>query len=262
MNLRTNWANAIVAGVLAVAALAVAFWLLALGPKRDEAAKLGDQARELKTSLAGHRSEVAAGLAARRQFPRDYQKLVVLGKAVPRDSETASLLVQVNRISKRARVRFDTLELEAGSGGSEESASTSTGGEGTSGEGEGGQVSATEAAASLLPLGATVGPAGLAVMPYTLTFEGSFFRIADFIKGLDGLVATNKEKVSVDGRLLTIDGFTLEGNPNTGFPSLEATFSVTTYLTPPSQGQTGGAGPQGPGSSGATPAATTTGAAR
>jgi Tfp pilus assembly protein PilO len=260
MKLRTNRTNAIVAGVLAVVALAVAFWLLALGPKRDEAAKLGDQADELKTSLAGHRSEVAAALAARRQFPRDYQKLVVLGKAVPRDSETASLLVQVNRIAKRARVRFDTMELEAGSGGEasgEETASTSS-----SGEGEGGQVSATEAAASLLPLGATVGPAGLAVMPYTLTFEGSFFRIADFIKGLDGLVATNKEKVSVDGRLLTIDGFTLEGNQNTGFPSLEATFSVTTYLTPPSEGQTGGAGPQGPGTSEATPAATTIGAAR
>ena len=262
MSLRTSWPNAIVAGILAVAALAVAFWLLALGPKRDEADKLGDQTEELKTSLAGHRAEVAAALAARRQFPRDYQKLVVLGKAVPRDSETASLLVQVNRISKGAGVRFDTLELEANSGGSEEaaSASSSTGGEGA--QGEGAQVSATEAAASLLPLGATIGPAGLAVMPYTLTFEGNFFQIADFIKGLDGLVKTNREKVSVDGRLLTIDGFTLEGDPKSGFPRLEATFSVATYLTPPSQGQTAGAGPQGPGASEATPAATTIGAAR
>lgn len=259
MKLRTNRTNAIVAGVLAVVALAVAFWLLALGPKRDEAGKLGEQAEELKTSLAGHRSEVAAALAARRQFPRDYQKLVVLGKAVPRDSETASLLVQVNRISRRVGVRFDTMELEAGSGseasGSEEAASTSS-------SGEGAQVSATEAAASLLPLGAAIGPAGLAVMPYTLTFEGNFFRIADFIKGLDGLVATNKEKVSVDGRLLTIDGFSLEGNPNTGFPRLEATFSVTTYLTPPSESQVGGASPQGPGAGEATPAAATIGAAR
>ena len=258
MKLRTSWTNAIVAGMLAVAALAVAFWLLALGPKRDEASKLGDQAKELKTSLAGHRSEVAAALAARRQFPRDYQKLVVLGKAVPRDSETASLLVQVNRISGQAGVRFDHLELEAGSGSGEEeeaAAPSSAGGEGAS-------VSATEAAASLLPLGATIGPAGLAVMPYTLTFEGSFFQIADFIKGLDGLVNTNKERVSVDGRLLTIDGFSLTGDPKAGFPTLEATFSVTTYLTPPSEGQIGGAGSQGPGTSEATPTAATIGAAR
>jgi Tfp pilus assembly protein PilO len=256
MSLRTNSTTAIVAGILAVAALAVAFWLLALGPKRDEASKLGDQAKELKTSLAGHRAEVAAALAARRQFPVDYQKLVVLGKAVPRDSETASLLVQVNRISERAGVRFNTLQLEAGSGGGEEAAAAPSAGP------EGAPVSATEAAASLLPLGATIGPAGLAVMPYTLAFEGNFFQIADFIKGLDGLVATKNTKVAVDGRLLTIDGFSLTGDPNSGFPKLEATFAVTTYLTPPGEGATAGAGPEGPEATEATPAAATIGAAR
>ena len=257
MRLRSSSTSAIVAGMLAVAALAVAFWLLALGPKRDEASKLGDQAKELKTSLAGHRAEVAAALAARRQFPVDYQKLVVLGKAVPRDSETASLLVQVNRIARRTGVRFDHLELEAGSGGGEEATAVAP-----SAGPEGAPVSATEAAASLLPLGATIGPAGLAVMPYTLTFEGSFFQIADFIKGLDGLVKTKKARVSVDGRLLTIDGFSLIGDPKAGFPTLEATFSVTTYLTPPSAGETGGAGPEGPEATEATPAAATIGAAR
>lgn len=258
MRLRGNSTTAIVAALLAVAALAVAFWLLALGPKRDEASRLGDQARELKTSLAGHRAEVAAGLAARRQFPVDYQKLVVLGKAVPRDSETASLLVQVNRISERAGVRFATMQLEGGgSGGGEEATQAQS-----SAGAEGAQVSATEAAASLLPLGATIGPAGLAVMPYTLTFQGSFFRIADFIKGLDGLVATKSSKVAVDGRLLTIDGFSLTSDPNRGFPRLEATFSVTTYLTPPGEGATAGVGPEGPKLTEATPTATTIGAAR
>ncbi len=46
-------------------------------------------------------------------------------------------------------------------------------------------------------------------MPYTLTFDGDFFQIADFIKGLDSLVKTTNEKVAVDGRLMTINGFTL-----------------------------------------------------
>ena len=36
----------------------------------------------------------------------------------------------------------------------------------------------TEAAASLMPLGASIGPAGLAVMPYNLIFNGTFFQIA------------------------------------------------------------------------------------
>ncbi len=259
MKLGTRSTNVIVAALLAVAALAVAFWLLALGPKRDEASRLGKQAKELKTSLAGHRAEVAAGLAARRQFPVDYQKLVVLGKAVPRESETASLLVQLNRISDRVGVRFATLQLEGGggSGGGEEAASAAP----SAGPGAA-PVSATEAAASLLPLGATIGPAGLAVMPYKLTFQGDFFQLADFIKGLDGLVATKSSKVAVDGRLLTVDGFTLTGDPGRGFPKLEAAFTVTTYLTPPGEGATAGAGPEGPAPSEATPAAATIGAAR
>ena len=69
-----------------------------------------------------------------------------------------------------------------------------------------------------MPLGATVGPAGLAVMPYTLTFTGNFFHVADFIKGLDSLVKTQNEKVAVDGRLLTVNGFSLAGGAEGGIP--------------------------------------------
>jgi Tfp pilus assembly protein PilO len=123
-------------------------------------------------------------------------------------------------------------------------------------------VSATEVAASLMPLGASIGPAGLAVMPYSLTFTGSFFKIADFIKGLDSLVKTTNEKVGVDGRLVTINGFSLAEDSETSFPGLQATFSVTTYLSPPSASATGGASPEGPAEPPASlPAATTTGGA-
>ncbi len=68
----------------------------------------------------------------------------------------------------------------------------------------------------------------------------NFFEVADFIKGLDSLVKTENAKVAVNGRLITINGFSLEAAPNKSFPALEATFSVTTYLTPPEQGVTGG----------------------
>jgi hypothetical protein len=122
-------------------------------------------------------------------------------------------------------------------------------------------VSPTEAAASLLPLGATIGPAGLGVMPYTLTFSGSFFHIADFIRGLDSLVKTESSRVSVDGRLLTIDGFSLSADQSRGFPALGATFEVTTYLTPPEEGVTAAATPTAPAPAAATPASTTTGGA-
>lgn len=228
-------ANLAIGAMLVVGALAIAFWVLLLSPKRDEADRLAGQVATLEASLAQHRSEAAAAELARRKFAGDYQHLVVLGKAVPGDAETASLLVQVNQIAAESGVRFETLTLEGSSSGEAEATAPSTGG----------AVSPTEAAASLLPLGASIGPAGLAVMPYSLSFEGSFFKIADFIQGLDKLVKTSNENVAVDGRLITVNSFSLAPGKD-GFPSLLATFSVTTYLTPPGQGLTGGAGPAGP----------------
>src|SRR4051795_5324565 len=246
--------NLLVGAMLLVAAVATAFWILALSPKREEASKLDTQVKQLESSLAQHESEVATAEEAREEFPVDYQHLVVLGKAVPSDDETPSLLVQVNHIANRAGVRFQTLKLEAAASGEAEASSplSTSGGE---------TVSATEASASLLPLGAAIGPAGLAVMPYSLTFTGDFFKIADFIKGLDSLVKTTNEKVGVDGRLVTINGFSLSEDGEAKFPALQANFSVTTYLTPPSEGAAG-ASPEGleePTAS--VPASTTTGGA-
>ena len=254
MKLEGKFKNAVIGAMLLLVVVAFAFWTLALSPKRDEATKLGAQVKQLETSLAQHQAEVEVGEEARRGFPVAYQRLVVLGQAVPGDDETASLLVQLNRISEKAHVRFETLQLESGSGsGSEGEASVPP-----SASGE--PVSPTEAAASLLPLGATVGSAGLAVMPYKLIFQGDFFKMADFIEGLDALVKTTNEKVAVDGRLITVNGFALE-EADAGFPSLQATFVVTTYLTPPSQGLTAGASPEGPEGVTSVPASTTTGGA-
>lgn len=252
---KSKTTNVVIGAMLLVAALAAAFWILALSPKRGEASKLDAQVTQLESSLSQHEAEIATAEEARHEFPVDYQHLVVLGKAVPSEDETASLLVQLNRVSDKAGVRFQTLSLEAASGESEsEEPALST----PSGE----PVSATEAAASLLPLGAVVGPAGLAVMPYQLTFTGNFFKIADFIKGLDALVKTTNEKVGVDGRLITVNGFTLGEDSEAKFPSLQASFTVTTYLTPPSQGPTAGASSEGPAEpTEAVPASTTTGGA-
>lgn len=242
--------NVVIVTMLAVAALAIAFWMLALSPKREEAATLGEEIEQVESSLAQHRAEVAEAEEAKREFPAQYRKLVVLGKAVPGDDDTASLLVQVSGISEKAKVEFQDITLNSQGGGEEAAPAPAAGAT---------PVSATEAAASVLPLGATVGPAGLGVMPYSLTFNGSFFNIADFIKGLDALVETDEEKVAVDGRLLTLDGFSLSADQAKGFPALQGNFAVTTYITPPTEGITGGATPESPGGTEATPASTTLG---
>jgi len=251
--------NKAIVAMLAAVALAVAFWILVLGPKRQEASDLGVQVEELKASLATHQQEAASAAAAREEFPQDYQQLVVLGKAVPGDDDTASLLVQVNRIAGEAGVTFRDLELSAAAGAAP--AAPAPAPASSAAVSASSPVSPTEAAASTLPLGATIGSAGLGVMPYTLTFDGSFFQIADFIKGLDSLVKTQNTRVAVDGRLFTIDAFSLVADPDGGFPALQATFSVTTFVTPPTQGVTAGATPTSPSPAIATPVATTTGAA-
>jgi Tfp pilus assembly protein PilO len=236
--------------MLVFAALAVAFWMLLLSPKRQEASDLGTEAAKARESLALHQSEVAQALAAKKSFPAAYQQLVVLGKAVPADDETASLLVGLNRIARDAGVRFEKLTLSSSGGGSE--AATPPPEEGAS------SSSPTELSASMLPLGATIGPAGLAVMPYDLSFQGSFFQMADFIKGLDSLVKTANSAVDVTGRLITINGFSLSPDDSAGFPVLDAGFSVTTYVLP-AESTTSGATPSSPEAVSSTPAAATLG---
>lgn len=249
--------NRIVISMVAVAALAVAFWMLLLSPKRSELSKLEGQVTQAQESLSVHQTEVERGREAQRRFPVEYQQLVVLGKAAPADSETASLLVQLNRIAGHSHVEFQTFQLKS-AGGGEETEAAAPAEAAPAAEGGQGYPSATEVAASTLPLGASIGTAGLAVMPYELTFHGSFFHIADFIHGLDSMVKTKNANVDVTGRLITINGFSLAPDANGGFPNLEGSFSVTTYLVPPTQGVTGGATPATP-ETGATQVAATTG---
>ena len=248
--------------ILIVAALASAFWILLLSPKREEASKLATEVGQQQAALGQAQSELMEATAARREFPSDYRQLVVLGEAVPANDETASLLVEVNRVADRAGVRFNSLALSSGEGGSEEASATAeiapeVGP--TSAVPAAATVPPTEAEAALLPLGATIGSANLGVIPYNLTFTGSFFQVADFIHGIDSLVRTSKSKVGVDGRLITLDGFSLTEDSDAAFPKLAANFTVTTYLMPPNQGVTPGASEASPAVPATTEPTTTTG---
>jgi Tfp pilus assembly protein PilO len=247
-----------IVAILIVVALAIAFWMLLLSPKQQKSDELGVEAEQLQTTLVTTQSEVLAGEAARKDFSTNYQQLVVLGKAVPVGDESASLLVQLNHVAKRSHVKFESLLVgttngsaaeappeepapEAEGESSEPPAEESTGVPAAS-------VEPTEASTAAAPIGATVGPAGLSILPYDLTFKGSFFHVADFIHGIDSLIHTGGNKVAVDGRLVTLDGFALAIDGQVGFPRLTANFSVTTYLVPPGQGLTAGASPVEPSS--------------
>jgi hypothetical protein len=245
---------------LPLLALVAAVYLLVIAPKRQEAADLESKAVDLQSQVAATEQAADAAEAARKDFPRAYQRLVVLGKATPTDDDTASLLVQLEQVAERADVEFMSLEVQQGDGATaptpaaepqtpadtaaaDEQRVESVGDENT-------QTPAppTEASAASLPIGATVGPAGLPVMKYNLRFEGDFYSLSKYIDGVDDFVTTaNDGHVGVRGRLITIDGFEL--TPQGGAaenPNLTAELQITTYVTPADQGATGGASPTGP----------------
>jgi Tfp pilus assembly protein PilO len=242
-------------GMLMVAAAAIAFWTLLVSPKRDEASKLAQQVEGVSATVESARSGLAQATAARRSFPAAYHQLVELGQAVPADDETPSLLIELETIAAATGVEFDDIQLEGeGEAAPEAVAAPPPTTEATTGTSTGTPASETipptEVEASLLPLGASIGSAGLAVMPYSLNLKGNFFQIDHFIGAIDSLVRAEKS-MKVDGRLITINGFSLsagtgEGTGSGAAPELQADFSVTTYLTPPGQGVTAGATPVAP----------------
>jgi Tfp pilus assembly protein PilO len=239
--------NRLVVAVLIVVAVAVAFWILALSPKREKASELSQKVEREEAALVEHGQTLAAAEAARREFPVDYEKLVSLGKAVPADDEAASLIVDLHAIADRAGIKFQEIGLDT-DGEATEVTPTPPGSE---------PAPPTEVAASLLPLGATIGTSGLATMPYKLTFLGKYGQVEKFIGGIDSLVDSSAAGVTVNGRLITINGFKLEVVPNGTLPNLQASFSVTTFVTPPGIATTE-ATPLGPATETATPASATT----
>jgi Tfp pilus assembly protein PilO len=267
---------------VAVVALAVGFYLFVLGPKRDKASELKDQVNTLNGSITAAQQQVSYGEQARHDFGKYYGRMVVLGKAVPGQSDTASLLVQLNSLASQSDTSLRAIGLNSGSGsgssgataaappatsptGAAASASTASSTAatsstaGTSSTAATGSTAApaaapvatpapaTEASAAALPIGSVVGAAGLPTLPYSLTMRGNYFDVASFIGKVDELVTpvSSGTQLSPDGRLLTINGFGLQVGGSGPSPQLKANIVVTAYSTG-DQGLTLGASPSGP----------------
>jgi type II secretory pathway pseudopilin PulG len=217
--------------LIAAAALLVAPYLLVLSPKRDQAKKLQSQVSSLQSQLTTARAEAVTAQAARAAFGTSYAALVRLGEAVPTDDNTPSLIYQLQSAASAARVDFQSLTYNAGSGSSTTPTASSP--------------SASQSATAALPPGATVGPAGFPIEPFTFTFQGNFFHLADFLGRLQRFVQKGDQKLAVSGRLMTLNAISLGPAPS-GFPQITATISASTYLLPASQGLLNGATPLGP----------------
>jgi hypothetical protein len=239
--------------VVGVIVAIVASWLLVIGPKRSEASKLGSEVSAAESRVASAESTLVQDQAARASFARAYAEIARLGEAVPADDDVPSMLYQLQSAASRAHVDFRALTLQAQSGSSTPATTTppAAGSKSGSTTSPASTAAASSAAAATsdasLPPGAAVGPAGFPTEDFTLTFQGNFFHLSDFLKRLEAFVRLTNRQVFVSGRLITLNAITL-GPGGGGFPTMDASISATTYLVPAAQGLTAGATAGGPGS--------------
>ena len=247
---------------LVILGLAAAFWFMVLAPKRERAAELEDSVATLQAEVTAQEQLAAAAEQAQADYDRSYGQLVAFGKAAPETADTPSLLVQITDLADRAGVSFEGLSIAEGEATPQAPAAETTtdqnldAGATTASSAEGAAAPATEAAAAPLPSGSPVGPAGLEVQEYEMRFSGNFFEVADLLASMDASVRAAKGHLRVDGRLLTIDGFQMQVDEESGGLAVELTAS--SYVLPGDEGLTAGATPAAPPAAGSVPASSTT----
>lgn len=266
-----------VLGLLAIGVLAGGFWFLLLAPTRAETAaveaKLAQAASQRDAAIA------AAQLAeeARAHYPRDYAALSRLAEAVPTDEDVAALVHGLDSVARANRVDVRAIKLseamaeepaaDAPASASGEEAAPDGGTAGDDGaaaagdtptDANGPAASAPTPAAptdatdpAQAPAGGAVGPAALMTMPFTFTADGGYLPMQRFLKELHSGAKHARGRIKVNGRLVTIEGFSLAAGRN-GFPQVKATITATAYLEPDPGGVIAGATVRGP-AAGATP---------
>lgn len=205
----SNERSAIALVVVGGVALLAALWILAIGPKRTESAEVRDNVAAQEQRVQDAQAQLAGHQNARKQFPRMLAELRTLDKAVPARAAISSLLRQLHR---RAKVQDSVLRLVAlkAAGGAAPAAATGT---------------------PPVPPGATVGPDGLAAMPFTFEFNGKYFDLRDVLATVRRSVRVKSGDLKVSGRLLTIDGLTFtRTDPRS--PTTKAIINATAYIAP------------------------------
>jgi Tfp pilus assembly protein PilO len=196
--------------VAVVAVLAVGgYWKVLLAPKRAEAAELETKVATQQAQLAQTQSLIATYKGARDAYEINYATVVRLGKAIPTDDDTRSLVVQLDSAAKRSGVDFDTININ-GSGSS--------------------------------PDGTTVAPGAInagsfSAMPFTFSFTGDFSTLGNFFSRLERFVSLKREEIAVSGRLLRVETISLQPGPD-GWPGLTAQVGASSYIVPESEAAT------------------------
>jgi Tfp pilus assembly protein PilO len=220
--------------VIVVAVALAAVWMEVVSPERKQVNELNAQVGSAQSQLASAEAKVANARSAQSQYAAAYAATVNLGKAVPPSQEVASLIDQLTKASNQKNVYFSSIV-----------------------NGGGGSASATPAASP------SVASAGLTQLPFTFTFEGSYFDLEHLFNQLTDFTKLNGSgDIEVSGRLLTIRSVSLtpgggSGSGTSASSKLTGSITATAYVLPASQSLTGSATPTSPTGGSASPAAST-----
>lgn len=226
-----------VVGVAAIVAVLAGFWFLVLAPKRAQISAAGDRIAQAESRRDAALAAAAQAEQARAHYVRDYETVARLGKAVPADDDIASLVYQLESIARANKIDFRSLKLTASASATPPATPANAAAAGATDKKDGAADPAAPATTAAPPVvaqpppGTVVGSAGLLTVPFTLAFDGDYLKLQRVLQAINGLAKRDGQKISVKGRLLTLDGFALAASPD-GFPKLKATVSATAYLVP------------------------------
>jgi Tfp pilus assembly protein PilO len=196
---------AVVVAVLA----AGGYWKLALAPKRAEAARLAKQVATQQAKLTQQQSLLASYRGAQAQYKANYATVVRLGKAVPADDDTRSLVVQLDAAAKRSGTDFDNIDL--GTSGATPTSSTAT---------------------TVAPGAVSVG--SYSALPLSLAFSGDFQTLENFVGRVQRFVTLKGDHILVNGRLMRVESISLQPGAS-GWPHMDVKIGADSYIVPDDQ---------------------------
>lgn len=202
-------------GLLAAGSIG-AYWNFVLSPKRAEATELATKIAAQEAELAQTQALLSNYQKAKDAYRENYTTLVRLGKAIPADDDTRSLIVQLDAAAKRAGVDFENIDIGTG-GGNAGSA--------------GGQASATTTNSTATAPPGAVNAGAFSAMPFSFSFAGTYSGLSDFFARLERFVTLRGDKISVNGRLLRVESISLQPS-DVGWPAIRAQIGASSYIVP------------------------------
>ena len=189
----------IMLGVIALVAVMAGSWMLAIKPKRDEASELAGQAAAAQQRRDAATTALASAKQARADYADAQRTVARVGKAVPADDDTATLVYQLERAAEKEDIDFRSIDLSA--------------------------------AGAAAPAGDATSNGGVTAVPFKVIFEGEFFDLRRFLRLLKGFTVVDGEDVDVRGRLVSVDGVGLAASRH-GFPNIKAEITASGYTAP------------------------------